>query len=173
MSMFEENTNINTENINENINTTAEKALDYKLMYDKALQDLSTQKLLEMANGENLRKMHKKDMQDMLKFANEKIITALIPILDTFDLAIQYAKDDVAAKPINMLKSQFMQILGKFDVKLIAVNIGDTFDASVHEAVEAIADETMQNNQIVKIEQTGYMLNERVIRPARVIVVQN
>lgn len=173
MDMFEENTTINTENITENANTAAEKALDYKLLYDKALQDLSHQKLLEMANGENMRKMHKKDIQDMLKYANEKILTALMPLLDTFDIALQYAKDETTAKPISMLKNQFMQVLGKFDVKMIQVNVGDNFDSTVHEAVETVSDENMQNNQIAKIEQSGYMLNDRVLRATRVTVVQN
>ncbi len=173
MYMTDENTNINTENINHNASSSEEQALDYKLLYEKALQDLSNQKLLELANQENMRKSHKKDMQDMLKYANEKILTGLMPILDTFDIALQYAKDENAAKPIGMLKNQFVQVLTKFDVKMIQVNIGDNFDANFHEAVETVENDEMKNNQIAKIEQAGYMLNDRVLRATRVTVVQN
>ena len=164
----------NVENINqEKHEENTEQKMDYKELYEKTTTELAKTRLLNLADLENARKAHNKDLQEHIKYANEKLLTALIPLIDTFDLALQYAKDSNATKPITMLRTQFMQLLSKYHVTEITSNIGDQFDASLHEAVDTVANEEMQDNQLATIEQQGYKLHQRVIRPARVVVVKN
>lgn len=168
-----------TENIDDVINDKTahqekqEDTVNYKELYDKTSAELAKMRLLNLADLENARKLHNKDLQEHIKYANEKLLTALIPLVDTFDLALQYSKDSSTAKPITMLRTQFMQLLVKYHVVAIETKVGDKFDASVHEAIETTENEEMEDNQIATIEQYGYKLNERVIRPARVVVVKN
>ncbi len=157
----------------ENINTTQETEIDYKSLHEQLTNDMSRLRLLNMADLENARKAYQKDLHEHIKYANEKLILSIMPLMDTFDIALQYAKDEQTAKPINMLKGQFLQVLSKHNVSIIPCNIGDMFDADLHEALETVENADMTDNQIAKIEQTGYKLQNRIVRATRVTVVKN
>lgn len=156
----------------DNCETSCETVVDtdYKVLYEQAQQDLAKQKLMNQANLDNARKEHLQDLNKHIKYANEKIVTALIPLLDTFDIALQYDKSENS--PILMLRKQFLQVLDKHNVTLIESEPGDEMDPNIHEAIEALPHDDFEHNQIIEVKQSGYKLHDRVIRPARVSVAK-
>lgn len=133
--------------------------IDYKDLY-----------IRELADKQNMLKKNQQDMQSAISFANERIIKELIPLIDTFDIALNYNPQD---QGIIMLKEQCMQILKKYGVTEIKPNSGDDFNPYDHEALETQQSEEIEDGKIIKVIQNGYKLHDRLVKAARVIVSKN
>jgi len=134
----------------------------------------------ERADFINYKKEEKERFREVVRFSNERIIKSLIAILDGFDLAIESflkegkdkKENDNYLKGIYLIKSQLQDILEKEGVNEIKVKIGEKLNPAFHEVVAMAENEKFAPDTIIKILEKGYILNNKVIRPCRVIVAK-
>ena len=144
-----------------------------------ALEELETVKdkyLRLVAEFDNYRKRTLKEKTELILNGGEKVLSTLLPILDDLDRASQNmdTSDDVAT-----LKEGVSLIIDKLAKTLAAQGlqkmktVGEAFNTDFHEAVALIpAQEEAQKNHVIDCVQPGYLLNEKVIRHAKVVVAQ-
>ncbi len=132
-------------------------------------------KLLRLhADFENTRRRQQKEKQDFIKFANEGIIMELLNILDDLERAVNLAEskhEDLPAflKGVEMILAHLYEMLKENGLKPIESK-GKLFDPNLHEALMQVEDKNNPENTIAEELQKGYMLNDRVIRTAKVKV---
>lgn len=120
----------------------------------------------------NYKKDESKRFETFKNFANETIVRDLISVLDSFDLAIAaLEKDGKAEKGIYLIKSQIEDSLKNYGLGKIMVSTGQIFDPLVHEAVAEIDSDKPSGTIIEEIER-GYLLNGKLLRPARVKIAK-
>jgi molecular chaperone GrpE len=124
------------------------------------------------AEMENFKKRMEKEKAEHLKFGNESLLRALLPILDNLERAINHGKDGEENSPLmaglEMVRKEFAGILERFGVKPVAA-VGESFDPEKHEAVSQ-QESDLEANRIVSAVQNGYFYHDRLLRPAKVIV---
>lgn len=126
------------------------------------------------ADFDNMRKRLEKEKQDFIKYANEDIILELLNILDDLERAVNLTEskhEDLPAflKGVEMILAHLYQMLKEHGVKPIEAE-GKIFDPSCHEALMQAEDKGKPEHMIVEELQKGYLLNDRVIRTAKVKV---
>lgn len=132
-------------------------------------------KLLRLqADFDNSRKRLERDKQDFIKFANEGIILELLNVLDDLERTVNLAetgKEDLTAflKGVEMILAHLYEMLKEYGVKPIESE-GKIFDPHYHEALMQVEDGNLPEHTVVEELQKGYMLNDRVIRTAKVKV---
>ncbi len=116
----------------------------------------------------NYKKDEARRFEMTLKFANESMIHELISVLDSFDLAlITLEKEDKAEKGMYLIKSQLEDILKQYGLEHLIISTGQKFDPALHEAIAEIESDKPSGTIIEEVER-GYMMNGKLIRPARV-----
>ena len=115
----------------------------------------------------NFKKDEGKRFEDMARFVTASIVEEFLPVLDSFDLALQHGVPKEVEKGIMLIRSQFEDVLRKRGIGEIAVGAGDPFDTAKHESVGETKSEHPPGT-IADVVQKGYMYRERVMRPARV-----
>ena len=146
---------------------------------EAALEELAVLKdkyLRQVAEFDNYRKRTLKEKTDLILNGGEKVLTALLPILDDLDRA---AENIEKSNDLETLKEGVALILDKLTKTLAAQGlkkmetIGQPFDTDFHEAVALIpAQEEAQKNVVIDCVQQGYQLNDKVLRHAKVVVGQ-
>ena len=126
------------------------------------------------AEFENYQKRAAREMNDFRKFANESFVKAMLPVVDNLDRAIESSSNDKHAdssmlEGVNMTLKEILKVFEQFGVKPFE-SIGKTFDPSLHQAVMQEETETHPENSVVKELQKGYMMHDRLLRPAMVVV---
>lgn len=122
------------------------------------------------ADFDNYRKNMEKEKSRIIELANENLIKELLPILDDFEAAIKTAESENDRKGIELLNQKLTFILEKYGLKSIETE--GKMDPHKHEAV--LREESdKEDGTIIEKLQKGYMLNSKVIRPARVKVAKN
>lgn len=159
----------------------AEEAVeqDLEAMLVESQQEVQAQKdlaLRTLADMENLKRRTRKDIEDAHKFALEKFVNALIPVMDSMEMGLDAAqKDGVSIETIRegmeMTFKQTLDVLNEFNVERVDPK-GEAFDPQKHEAMTMVPSPDLESNTVMDVIQKGYVLNERLVRPARVIVVQ-
>ena len=128
------------------------------------------------AEMENLRRRSQKDIENAHKFGLEKFIYSLLPVLDSMEKALESSKNSnniqAILEGVQLTMKMLIDVMHKFDIKQIQPK-SELFDPNKHEAIGMKSNLKMKNNQVMSVLQTGYELNNRVIRPARVLVVKN
>jgi len=145
----------------------------------KKIQDESKENLDKVlrvqAEMENLRKRTVRDVENAHKYALEKFINELLPILDSLELGLSASANtknvDELYKGMELTLEMFNKALEKFGVKIIDPQ-GEKFNPESHEAVSMQEIEDSESGIIVAVMQKGYLLNDRLIRPAMVIVAK-
>jgi molecular chaperone GrpE len=126
------------------------------------------------AEMDNLRKRTERDIENARKYALEKFIESLLSVADSLDLGLKACQEatDLAAlqQGTEMMHSQFFQTLERFGVKPIDP-LGEPFNPDLHQAI-AMQPSDGEPNRVIQVLQKGYQLNDRVLRPALVIVSQ-
>jgi molecular chaperone GrpE len=118
----------------------------------------------------NYKKDEAKRFELVAKFANETIIQGLISVLDSFDLAvIVLEKEGKAEKGVYLIRSQLEDVLKKYGLERIIISVGQPFDPALQEAIAVVDSEKPPGTVLEEIER-GYLLNGKLIRPARVKV---
>ncbi|MCF6765057.1 nucleotide exchange factor GrpE [Thiotrichales bacterium 19S3-7] len=125
------------------------------------------------AEMENLRRRTQRDVEHAHKFALEKCLKELIPVIDSMEHACDVKSDDEQVKAmrdgVQLTMKMLIDTLAKFGVEQINPE-GDLFDPALHEAMSMQVNDRVEANTVIAVLQKGYRLNDRVIRPARVIV---
>lgn len=124
-----------------------------------------------MAEVDNVRRGAQRDVANALKFGLEKMITNLLPIMDSLAQALSLAETDSMRQGLELTIKLLLDVLNKHGVEELNP-IGAVFNPQEHEAMSMQASAEHAANTIVAVFQKGYKLNDRVIRPARVIVAK-
>lgn len=154
----------------------AEVADMFKKLQDTeaALEKKSKDYLFLMADFDNYRKRMVKEKGDILKNAAERVLKELLPIVDDFERALDATKDDTDGQQVRegmeLIYNKLVKFLENNGVKAID-STGKEFDDNYHDAITTIAvpDETMKN-KVVDTTTKGYMINDKVLRHAKVVV---
>lgn len=124
------------------------------------------------ADMDNLRKKMEKDHQQMFKYRGQGFLEALLPVFDNFYYCFKFKPEDPTlqayCKGFEMIYNQMVQALESEGVKEIVPSIGSKFDPSNMQAVDI--EEGEENDLITKVMNKGYMLKDRLVRPAMVVV---
>lgn len=120
------------------------------------------------AEIENERRRAEQKLSNALRFGSEKLAQDLIPVVDSLEYALQ-AADETTREGIALTMKMFIDVLAKHQVTQIDP-VGELFNPQYHEAMSAQISADVAPNTILMVFQKGYQLNDRVIRPARVIV---
>ncbi len=123
----------------------------------------------------NIRKRDEEAKKDFVKFASEALVSELLPVADSFNMA--FANKDAWEKVdknwrsgVEYIYSQLMNVLKERGLTEFDP-LGEVFDASKHEALGTIAADTKENDhKVLEVIQKGYMLHDKVVRPAKVKV---
>jgi molecular chaperone GrpE len=132
-------------------------------------------RLLRMAaEFDNYKKRATREMNDFRKFANESFAKALLPVVDSMDLAIESSSNDKhvnnsMVEGVNMTLKEILKIFEQFGVKRFE-SIGNTFDPNLHQAVMQEETDNFPENTVSKELQKGFMIHDRLLRPAMVVV---
>lgn len=125
------------------------------------------------ADFDNYRKRTQKEKTELIKYASERLVGELLPVLDNFDRAVSAAKvnPDFTAfsQGVEMILRQMQTALSKEGLKAMDA-VGQPFDPNLHEAVLRVASEEHPENTVVEELQKGYYLKEKVLRPCMVKV---
>jgi len=125
------------------------------------------------AELENFRRRMRREMDDQLKFANQGLITELLPVIDNVYRAISAASNDEASSGLlegfRMVAQQLASTLKKFHCEPIKA-AGEVFDPNKHEAISQMPSDELEKGRVLQAIQEGYMLHDRVIRPSQVII---
>jgi len=126
------------------------------------------------ADFDNTRKRLEREKQDFVKFANEGMVIELLNILDDLERAVDLAESkhqDLPAflKGVEMILAHLYEMLKEYGVRPIEAQ-GKSFDPNLHEALMQVEDKDRPENTVIEELQKGYLLNDRVIRTAKVKV---
>lgn len=148
--------------------------LENELKKTEAKVQENWDKLLRaMAELENVKRRAERDVSSAHKYALDRFAEELIPVMDSLDQALLNCSEDVAAmrEGIVLTQKMFQGVLEKFGVKVLDP-AGENFDPNFHEAMMMQATEEASPNTVLTVIQKGYLLHDRLIRPARVVVAK-
>lgn len=146
-----------------------QKEKEYRELYDQFLR-LS-------AEFDNYRKRAAREKAEVLRFGHEKPVKELLPVLDNFERALSTLDEEKAEvssirEGLQMLHRQFLDALERHGVKRLELSPGEPFDYTYHEAISLFETEDYPPNTIFQIYQPGYLIHERLLRPAVVVVAK-
>jgi molecular chaperone GrpE len=128
------------------------------------------------AEIDNLKKRFQKEKTELYKFSNESLIKKLLSVGDNLEKAISHSKEnnslDVLREGVELTLKGLMDTLEKEGLESVKA-LGEPFDPNFHEAVSELQDNSVKPGTVIQELQKGYTLNERLIRPAMVIVSKN
>ena len=156
---------------------SAEEQLANMLAEAQQMVEEQKDKYLRLsAEFDNYRKRTLKEKAELIKNGGEKTLTAILPVLDDFERALKNMEASEETKAmkegVELIFSKFQKILGQEGLQKIDTD-GKDFDVDFHEAIALIpAPSEDLKGKILDCVQTGYMLNEKVIRHAKVAVAQ-
>ena len=142
---------------------------------NKKIKELEEEVLKAKADNINYRKRKDEEVSKMLEFANEDIVKDILPSIDNFERAINLDDDNLDDElskflaGFKMIYCHLVEVLEKYDVKAID-DKGKAFDPKLHQAVLTEKVEGVESGMVVEVMQKGYMLKDKVIRPAMVKV---
>ncbi|MDN0067777.1 MULTISPECIES: nucleotide exchange factor GrpE [Bacteroides] len=142
----------------------------------KTIEEQKDKYLRLSAEFDNYRKRTMKEKAELIKNGGEKTISAILPILDDMERALQNAAKtedlDAIRQGIELISQKFHKVLEQEGLQKMEP-IGEAFDTDYHEAVALVpAPNEEQKGKVLDCVQTGYKLNDKVIRHAKVVVAQ-
>jgi molecular chaperone GrpE len=129
--------------------------------------------LRERADLENYRKRVQKEKEEILKYGNEQFIVEILPALDNLERAVAHASEEslsAVIEGVRLTSNMLVATLKKFGVTPVETPPGTPFDPAFHQAMAQVESAEQQPNTVVSEFQKGYLLNDRLIRPAMVTV---
>lgn len=136
-------------------------------------EDLKTRYMRLAADFQNYKRRVEKEKSDIYAYANEKIVTDLLDVIDNFERAIvhQGECENSIVEGMNMIFKQLKGVLEKNKVEEIKAQ-GEDFDPNFHHAVMTETSVEFESGKVTQVLQKGYLLNGKVIRPAMVKVAE-
>jgi molecular chaperone GrpE len=121
---------------------------------------------------ENFRRRTAKEKLEMIQSANEQLLKSLLPVADDFDRAEKSLKEknDKDLEGVFLIQNKFKKTLEQYGVKLMDVKSGSEFNADFHEAITQVPADEKLKGKVVDVIESGYLLNDKVIRFAKVVV---
>lgn len=125
------------------------------------------------AEFDNFRRRNAKERLELISSANEQLLIALLPVMDDFERAEKSFKEknDKEAEGFFLIQNKFKKTLETFNIKVMEAGRGSDFNLDLHEAITQIpSPEEKLKGKIVEVVEKGYLLGEKVIRFAKVVV---
>lgn len=134
------------------------------------------QYLRARAELENFRKRAQRDREEAIRYANDNLLKEMIPVLDNLERALEHAavaggEGQTLVEGVAMTVNLFRKVLESAGIKAI-VAVGAPFDPNLHQAMGQVESAEHPINTVVSEFQKGYLLNERLLRPALVLVAK-
>ena len=141
---------------------------------EQELKDSHDRFLRVSAEFENYKKRAAREMNDFRKFANESFVKAMLPVVDNLDRAIESSSNDdhsirSVVEGVNMTLKEILKIFEQFGVKPFE-SLGKIFDPALHQAVMQKETDNHPEKTILNELEKGYMMHDRLLRPAMVVV---
>ena len=125
------------------------------------------------AEFENYKRRTAKERIELFKTAGKDVLSSLVPVLEDFKRAISLKGSDSNDEGINLIYNKFNETLKNQGLIEVEVNVGDIFDAEIHEAISQIpAQKDSQKGKIIDIIQGGYKIGDNIITYPKVVVAQ-
>lgn len=129
--------------------------------------------LRAQADQDNTRKRAERDVQNAHKYALEKFVNDLLPVVDSLEMGLLAAVEDASAEKIRegteLTLKMLLDVLKKYGVEAVDP-VGESFDPELHQAMSMQPSSDVPPNTVTAVMQKGYTLNDRLIRPAMVMV---
>ena len=127
--------------------------------------------LRERAEAVNFKKRLVRENSEALRFANEPLVRDLLPVVDNLERAVEHAEGDGQSviEGVRLVLKSLLDILERHGVKRIEA-VGEQFDPTRHEAMAQVESREHEPNQVVDQHHSGYLLHDRLLRPALVTV---
>ena len=139
------------------------------------LTKVKDQLLRTVAEMENVRRRAQRDVENAHKFAVEKLLSDLLPVVDSLEKAEEAAKTtdnaDSMAEGISLSLKLFVSTLERSGIAIVDP-LGEPFDPQLHEAMAMVPNPDAEPNSVMDVMQRGYTLNGRLVRAAKVVVVK-
>ena len=167
----------NNESIEELEETLASEETETDLtQLQTSFDELEDRYLRVQAELANIQKRNIKERQDAAKYRSQDLATALLPVLDSLEKALEIEVEDEKAinlkKGVEMVYNLMVESLEKEGVEVVNP-LNESFDPNYHMAIQVQeAEEGQSPDTVVMVMQKGYRLKERILRPAMVVVAQ-
>ena len=152
-----------------------ETTLETQLADAQAKADDNWDQLMRTkAEMENIRRRSEKELSNARKYALEKFAQELLPVIDSMEMGVAAAMDENAdvnklREGTEMTLKMFESAIDKFGIKSVHPK-GEAFNPDHHQAMTMIDSQEHEPNTVIDVMQKGYLLNERLVRPAMVVV---
>ena len=135
------------------------------------LEQVKADALRERADLENQRKRMVRDVDQARRFANEKLLGELLPVFDSLDAGLKAAGEQASPlrDGLDLTYKQLLKVAGDNGLTLLDPT-GQPFNPEHHQAISQVPAEGMAPGSVVTVFQKGYLLNDRLLRPALVVV---
>ena len=167
----EESASLESENIEDSEDELSEIEILQK-KYDENYDAL----LRATAEIENIKKRSQKEVENAYKYSTESILQEIIPIYDSLSLSCSLSDKKITKEQLDegnkLLLSMFQKIFEKNNIEEINP-LGESFNPQFHQAISTIENKNEEDDKITEVVQKGYLLSNRVIKPALVIVIKN
>ena len=142
------------------------------------LANVKTKLIEAHADFENIKKRLEKEKITAVNFANESFARDLLGVIDALEMALntQISEENEQAKSlkegVSLTIESFKTALAKHGVKMIETSVGGEFNPEIHNAMSYVESDSIASGFIAQIYQNGYMYNERILRPAMVLIAK-
>jgi len=181
-------TDMQNEEVNEEVNVeetveakaeeTTEAAADNVEELKTEEPDYKSKYFYLAAEMDNMSKRFQRERESFVKYGNEKILKSLLDVMDNLDRSIDAIVDDEDEKVKNlktgveMVRNQFVDVLKQNGLEEVK-SLGEKFDPNFHEALAQQPAEGKEENEVINEYQKGYLLNGRLLRASKVVIVKN
>ena len=140
---------------------------------ERDLATLREERLRERAELENQRRRMVRDVDQARRFANERLLGDLLPVLDSLERGVEAGGSDIASlrAGVELTLKQLLKVAGDNGLQVVDPQ-GQPFDPERHQAVSTVASAESTPDHVVQVFQKGYLLNDRLLRPAMVVVAR-
>ena len=138
------------------------------------LEQLQAERLLEQADLENQRKRLARDVDSARKFANERLLGDLLPVFDSLEAGLAAVGENAQLRAgLELTMKQLQDMAERHGLTAVAPAAGDAFNPDHHQAMSLVDAANVPPGAVAQLFQKGYLLNERLLRPALVMVAKH
>ena len=137
------------------------------------VESLRDQALRAEAEMQNVRRRAERDVENAHKFGLERLVQQILPVVDSLEKALEAktSEDDPVIEGVKLTFKLLQDLLTKESIQVVNP-LGEPFDPNLHEAMSIVENPDMESNSVFAVVQKGYTLNERLVRPAMVMVTK-
>jgi len=172
----EESPDIESQSNDEANAQEGDESLESQLADANAKIDEHWDRIVRMqAEQDNLRKRHSRDLENAHKYGADELLKALLPAKDSLEMGIQAASDasdpEAVIEGMSLTDKMFADALEKVGVTVLDPE-GEKLDPELHQAMSVLETDEHEPDTVITVMQKGYLLNDRLMRPAMVVVAK-